>query len=191
MGKPLKGFEALAQLKEDPNFGKTPIVGKSNRQRKLDSSVIEQVKSGVFYPEKYQADTVDRKDRTPLFWAASLGHANLLAPLVEAGEKLERANNDGATPFLIAVGSGQIASATKLYELGANINHQNTKKQQTGLQLAIANKNEEMVKLLMSFEGILIQVPDFEGETAIDYLESIQNPELKARLMKLVLKDLL
>lgn len=87
---------------------------------------------------------------TPLSEAAIVGNAALLAALVDAGADVDAPDADGQTALMVVARSSNVDAARALIERGANVNARETRKGQTVLMWAVAQKQPAMVELLLA-----------------------------------------
>ena len=74
---------------------------------------------GYLLKSRYDLDSKDNYDWTPLSYAAANGHEAVVKLLLEKGAELETQNNDGWTPLSYAVSNGHEAVVKLLLEKGA------------------------------------------------------------------------
>ena len=65
-------------------------------------------------------NTRGQKGETPLHWMATLGDAQAIRLLVDAGAVVDAADRNGNTPLHESCASRQVAAAKMLMRLGAN-----------------------------------------------------------------------
>jgi ankyrin repeat protein len=109
---------------------------------------------------------------TPLTLAASLGHGEIVAALVEAGGDLERARRVGVerqwTPLGWAALEGHADVVRLLLARGARVNAR-TSRHQTPLMAAALGGHREVLALLLA-AGADEAAADAEGRTARDLM---------------------
>lgn len=71
------------------------------------------------------ASSADNEQRTPLHWAAGMGHAEVAALLLKEGAALEAADSKGNTPLAYAAGYGRPALVRMLLDAGADAGARN------------------------------------------------------------------
>jgi ankyrin repeat protein len=86
---------------------------------------------------------------TPMFEAATVGNAAVIGKLLDAGANPDGAGADGQTPLMVVARGANVAAAKVLLERGANPNASELWRQQTALMWAAAQRQPEMVKLLI------------------------------------------
>ena len=60
--------------------------------------------------------------RTPILWAAGLGHADVVGLLMELGADIQKEDNDGRTPLHHAAINGMVEVVRRLGMGGADLN---------------------------------------------------------------------
>ncbi len=93
------------------------------------------------------ANTRGKNGETPLHWMATLGDAQGIRILVDAGAVVDAVDENGNTPLHESSASKQIAAAQMLIELGANQelkNHDNL----TASDIAASEGFQPMIDLL-------------------------------------------
>jgi ankyrin repeat protein len=86
---------------------------------------------------------------TPMIEAATVGNAAVIITLIAAGADVDAPGADGQTPLMIAARGSNVAAAKVLLERGANPNASELWRQQTALMWAAAQRQPEMVTLLI------------------------------------------
>ncbi|KIZ04150.1 Ankyrin repeat domain-containing protein 2 [Monoraphidium neglectum] len=99
----------------------------------------------------------DEEQRTPLHWAAGMGHADVAAVLLKEGAKLEAADSKGNTPLMYAAGYGRPALVKLLLDAGASAAAKNVNGK-TAADLTAdprnpLNQTPELVELLKQGAG--------------------------------------
>mgnify|MGYP002262256874 CR=1 FL=1 len=69
-------------------------------------------------------DEIDHQHWTPLFWAASKGHADVVVQLHAAGASVHVHGGGQATPLHVAAGEGHVAVVKVLLRAGAKLDAQ-------------------------------------------------------------------
>jgi ankyrin repeat protein len=97
------------------------------------------------------ADVAARNDygATPMSEAAIVGNVAVLDALLDAGVDADAANVEGQTPLMIVARTSNVAAAKRLLERGAAVDTREQWKDQTALMWAAAQKQPEMVALLL------------------------------------------
>jgi ankyrin repeat protein len=95
------------------------------------------------------ASVANQFGSTPLIEAATVGNADVIKKLLDAGASADAPGADGQTALMIVVRSSNVAAAKVLLERGADPNAQELWRQQTALMWAAAQRQPEMVKLLI------------------------------------------
>jgi ankyrin repeat protein len=151
---------------------KFPEVDES-RAKELGEQLIQASKRGV---PREAARLVDRGANlnakgtwgmTPLMWAASKGHAEVVRLLLERGADANAAANNSSTALMWTAFAGHNDLVKLLIERGAAINLQSNCGR-TALISAAFNGHLDVVKLLLE-SGAQPNIKDEEGRTAIDY----------------------
>ena len=113
------------------------------------------------------AESADTEDTTPLLWATSEGHTDLVRLLLDQGAKVESADEQGRTLLSVAAAGGQDAVARLLLEKGADVQSVDYRGR-TPLALAAANGHEAIVHLLLDRDaGTNIDAADNRGGTPL------------------------
>ena len=87
---------------------------------------------------------------TPLSEAATLGSTRIIQLLLEAGAEPEAANADGQTALMLVARTGNVEAARLLLARGAQVNARERWREQTPLMWAVAQRQPEMVRELLS-----------------------------------------
>jgi ankyrin repeat protein len=87
---------------------------------------------------------------TPLHLAAQRGNGRLVAALLAARADPNLATATGATPLMMAAKAGSVESATRLIELGADVNAKESAYGQTALMIAAGLDRADVVRLLLA-----------------------------------------
>jgi uncharacterized protein len=91
----------------------------------------------------------NRYGSTPMTEAAVVGNAAVIAALVDAGADVESPGADGQTALMVVARGGNVDAARLLLERGADPNATETWRRQTALMWAAAERQPEMVSLLI------------------------------------------
>jgi ankyrin repeat protein len=86
---------------------------------------------------------------TPLSEAAVVGNAQVIERLVAAGAEVDALGKDGQTALMILARGNNVEAARVLLENGAEVDKQEAWREQTALIWAAAQKQPEMIKLLL------------------------------------------
>lgn len=113
-------------------------------------------------------DRSENGQRTPLFWAAENGHANIAKLLLNTGYvDTNRSDVNGQTPLWLAARSGHAAVVQLLLEKGADVESKDKEHGQTPLWLASWMGHEAVVKQLLE-KGANIESKNNEhGQTPL------------------------
>ena len=95
-------------------------------------------------------NTADEYGETPLTLACANGNATLVRTLLAAGADANTARWDGETALMIAAGAGSVDAVNSLVARGANLNAAESRKGQTALMWAAAERHPEVVKTLIA-----------------------------------------
>jgi ankyrin repeat protein len=82
--------------------------------------------------------------------AAIAGYADVVAALLEGGADANITNPEGETPLMAVARTGNVNAATLLLDAGADVNAVELWGQQSALMWAAAQKQPEMIKLLIA-----------------------------------------
>lgn len=93
-------------------------------------------------------DEATEKGRTALMLAASYGHEQVVAVLLEAGADANHQDHGQLTALTAASAAGHLAVVERLLAAGADVNHRDYK-QMTPLMYASASGNEDLVARLL------------------------------------------
>lgn len=104
--------------------------------------------------------------------AASFGNPACVELLLRNSAARDPKDINGMTPFLCAVAAGQTKCVEVLLDCGADIAARDNF-QRSCIHLAVENKREEVLKILLERSGSgLINVPDMHERTALHYAVS-------------------
>lgn len=117
---------------------------------------------------------------TALYWAAQIGHVNIVDELVRAGADPNARNINQCTPLLNSVIHGRIKVVEYLLTAGADLTATNNVGY-TALHIAVISKQPKMVATLLN-AGIDVNKPDNKGMTAVDYANRANNTEILSLL---------
>ncbi|OQS04362.1 serine/threonine-protein kinase TNNI3K, partial [Thraustotheca clavata] len=102
---------------------------------------------------------------TPLYIAAKNGHRDTVSILIDAGDNINQATDNGATPLCIAAQNGHHYAVSTLIDAGADVN-QAMKDGSTPLHFAAQNGHSETVSALIAAGANINQV-DKNGATPL------------------------
>lgn len=86
---------------------------------------------------------------SPMSEAAQIGHAGIIKALLKAGADVESPNREGQTALMAVARAGNVEAAQALLKAGAQVDAREQWGQQTALMWAAAQRQAEMVKLLI------------------------------------------
>lgn len=101
------------------------------------------------------------------------GLMNAISP---GSSLLNKQDNDGNTPLIIAVATGQTPVAATLVDLGSDVNLTN-KLGETALMHAIARKNTDLVKFLIE-KGSDVKAKAKNKKTVLDFAQELGDKEI-------------
>ena len=119
---------------------------------------------------------------TPIMFAASEGHTEILRAILEHHPRLNRINKNGYTALHIAAISGDTDCVKLLLDYGIDLNIK-TKEDDTALHKAIMLNNPEMVRLLLQ-KGADPNVDNARKYRPIDLAILKSNYEIIEELLK-------
>lgn len=108
-----------------------------------------------------------QSDNTKLFEAAKSGDTHKIRKLVHKGYDLDAVDQDGATPFCVALKHGHVSASQDLMAFGSNKKHKDHKGR-TPLHYA-AIYNVEVIAGALIYGGVDASVKDKSGKTARDW----------------------
>ena len=127
-------------------------------------------------------DTVDSDGLTPLWWASSNGHLDMVTNVVEQGSSLEAADNPTGTTMLgNATRSGRLATVRYLLEQGADRDKGDIDGY-TPLHWAAISGQLEIAMLLMRYGADLNAMND-SGESPIDLAVRFGNEDIRQSIL--------
>ncbi|KAK1790186.1 hypothetical protein P4O66_014104, partial [Electrophorus voltai] len=120
----------------------------------------------------------DESGATPLHYAASRGHPCAIKLIVEVVglHELNATDEEGNTPLHWAVQKGQRGSCAALLDLGADPNILN-KSLLSPLHLAVSLRHNDLVKHLLSYDQIDVNLEGDLGNTPLILAASVDNHE--------------
>jgi len=136
------------------------------------ANIFEAAKQGdIVALEKFLIDEDpnirNARERTPLHFAATAGHENVIQLLVKLGADLEVMDSIGSTPLHYAARNGQVDALRALINLGANPDAQDEIGTQP-IHAAAFGGNEAAIKLLAS-QGANVNVRNFKKSTPLHF----------------------
>lgn len=111
-------------------------------------------------------NTSDEYGETPLTLACANGNAALVGKLLAAGADANAARWDDETALMIAARVGSVAAVNLLVEHGADVNRAESRRGQTALMWATAERHPEVVKALIA-HGADVRAASKRGFTAL------------------------
>ncbi len=140
-------------------------------------------------------DSPDWRKHTPLHLAAERGQVGTIELLIRKGADVsakavdppavsggEPGERQGFTPLHSAAEAGRVEAIGALVKGGADVNR-GTDRNVTPLMIAVTRGHPAAVKALLT-HGADASVKAFDGRTAHDIAESIQNPEIAGILKR-------
>ncbi|RBR10782.1 uncharacterized protein FIESC28_09313 [Fusarium coffeatum] len=125
----------------------------------------------------------DTYGKTALHWAVTARDKSIVARLLERGADLEMEDSQGQTVLSVAAGNGDTSMVSFLLHNGANSNpKQKEGNRKTALAFAAQNGHEEVVRLLVSTEGVVIDTKDNMGRSPLIHAASLGHEGI-ARLL--------
>jgi len=109
--------------------------------------------------------------------AAQFGDARIVEDLLKAGANVEGANPDDQTALMLAARAGNVEVAKQLLKHGAKVDAREKFREQTALIWAAAEKQPEMVRLLLSWHAD----PNARSELNLDRRQVTAEPRVQAR----------
>lgn len=144
----------LASLGLSPRIFEYSAVGSVDRVKRLLAK------------DESLAFSRDRRNQTPLHWAARGGHVVVIDLLIEAGADVRAEDKNGHEPLAAAVESGQATAVSRLLHHGANANARGGHFGGHVLHRAVLQKNEEAVRALLD-AGADPNRTDASGKTVL------------------------
>eukprot|EP00928_Gymnodinium_smaydae_P027684 TRINITY_DN21322_c0_g5_i1.p1 TRINITY_DN21322_c0_g5~~TRINITY_DN21322_c0_g5_i1.p1 ORF type:complete len:1201 (-),score=294.20 TRINITY_DN21322_c0_g5_i1:89-3691(-) len=127
-------------------------------------------------------DALDKKNRTPVMYAARYGRDVAMSRLLAARASPTRVDREGRSALFYAAMSGHNATAKMLIEIGGQVNKQDAYFQ-TPLHCAMTNGDEALSRLLLRAEAA-VNAYDCEGRTPIMLAMDSMNRRLFAELVQ-------
>lgn len=119
----------------------------------------------------YSVQKTDRLGNTALNIAVYKGNIEMVKLLLQYGADINQKDEQGNTPLLVACYTGRYNICKHLIDQGADLNEQGSLGQSPVMQAVISpNKTDKLsiVRQLVQY-GADINLPDNEGNTALDY----------------------
>lgn len=142
-----------------------------SRQRSVSSYVAERgdevILTFLCTLGKLDVESRDRSNRTPLLYAAGIGHDTVVKLLLEKGADLESKDYRSRTPLSYAAENKHDAIVKLLLEKGANLESKN-RYGQTPLLYAARIGHDTIVKLLLE-KGADLESEDYSSRTPLSY----------------------
>jgi ankyrin repeat protein len=128
--------------------------------------------------------------RTALHWAAHGGHAEVVTALLGRGARGDTRDRIGMSPLTDAVYGGHLGVVLLLVaELGTQVLHERDAQGRSLLHHAIERRRDNVVSYLLS-QGLLPNLQDNQGETALMYATRGISTGPDMRIMKTLLKHM-
>ena len=121
--------------------------------------------------DKVNIDSTPMFGETPLSWACSRAHLDVINFLLENGANPNFVSHDGNTPLGKAAMSGNAQAVRMVCEVGGDPNLQGGKKQWSALHHAAHRGHYEVLEVLDEF-GADMSLPDERGFTAFELIAS-------------------
>jgi ankyrin repeat protein len=118
---------------------------------------------------------------TALHRAASRGHLNAVALLLDRGAKVDATDGEGVTPLILASYRGQTEVVKLLLERGADVNAREKRNGLSSLSHAVGRGDKELVKVLLA-HGANPLLKSADGRTALERAEANGATEIVALL---------
>nr|XP_047126785.1 serine/threonine-protein phosphatase 6 regulatory ankyrin repeat subunit A-like [Hydra vulgaris] len=127
------------------------------------------VQAMIYFIQKGIAvKTPNKEGAEALHEACKQGHLGVVRKLIANGAKIERCTKDNYTPLHIAVRYGKYDVVQLLIGAGANVNALGGPENECSLHFAAKLKrNSEKITDLLLKRGAIVDITDFNGETAL------------------------
>ncbi|KDO22630.1 TKL protein kinase [Saprolegnia parasitica CBS 223.65] len=122
------------------------------------------------YLNKRNVNCTDCSGWTPLHYAASKGHVDVVRLLLDKGAKFDACTTDGSTLLHCAASNGHVDVVRLLLDKGADVDASNANGSTPLHHAAQANK-PEMVQLLLE-KGAKVDAKNREGKTPLEVAEA-------------------
>lgn len=130
-----------------------------------EKTLVEQIVENTM--DLSEINQQDRNGNTPLIWASSEGHYEVVQILVENGASLNVQNFKGETALFLAASRGLVNICRYLLENGADPNLGNMESVTPG-HIAAVHGHTEILACLNHF-GAFMNAQDEEGDTILHY----------------------
>jgi ankyrin repeat protein len=120
---------------------------------------------------------------TALHWAAYLDDADATAKLIQAGAKVDVANDYGMTPLALAATNGNAAVIDLLLKAGADVNR-GVRSNETPLMLAARSGKVDAVQLLLESGAQVNARESWNGQSALMWAAAEGNTAVVEALIK-------
>ena len=141
---------------------------------------INDVKRLLYWNRNINVNVIDSIERkTPLIWAAMMGHIDIVRMLLAKGADVNVRDKDGSTALIWASNNGDANTVQALLNAGADV-HIKDKGGNTALIWAGYNGNPKTIEALLA-AGADVNATDAEGKTALQYIR-IKNQVLAAEI---------
>ena len=115
--------------------------------------------------------------------AAALGNAKCIEILHENGAQIDAIDQNGQTPFHLAIIAGQTDCAKLFMSFGARDSAQDNHLR-CCIHLAVEYGREETLSMLLEETGSsLVNVPDHKQRTSLHYASFVDNPKVRLYLI--------
>jgi ankyrin repeat protein len=118
---------------------------------------------------------------TALHRAASRGHLQAVALLLDHGAKVDAVDGEGVTPLVLASYRGQTEVVKLLLERGAAVNAREKRNGLSSLSHAVGRGDKELVRVLLA-HGADPLLKSADGRTALERAEANDASEIVALL---------
>jgi uncharacterized protein len=110
-----------------------------------------------------------------LGYVAADGHLDLVEKFLDTGKvEINKPNDNGNTPLLLALKGGKAITISKLIDAKANVNWFN-KAGRNALMITTSNPSIEIIRLFIG-SGVKVNATDLDGKTALMCLASYRCP---------------
>jgi ankyrin repeat protein len=116
------------------------------RERCCDEAAVRVCGDRVVYAQALEANA---SNETALIVAASRGHRDAVAFLLDNKASIDTPDADNGTALIVAASNGHLEVARTLLARGANVNAQMKSSEYTALHIAAVRFDVELMKLLL------------------------------------------